>query len=622
MEPDLYTTESETKLTRIGQIYRIFGPYLKPYWIPISLAYATLLATIFMKLLKPWPLKLIFDYILLNKPMPDKVAYLNSIFGGNQLILLTVFCVGMVVIIIFTSLFTYIKTYLLSAAGQGATNDIRQGIFAHLQTLSLSSHGSTRTGDLVLRLTSDVNSLWQLMIGSVQKFATIVLTFFSTLAIMTWMDWRLTLLALGIIPPLYIATYYFSRKVQKAVKQKRLKEGEVASIIQETMTSMAVVQAFTQEKQEKKRFRKESKKSLQAGLEKARLSGAFGRLVSILHTCGLALVVWYGAWRVLGGELTPGDLIVITAYVGNLYKPIDGLSKLIVSYMTSLVSGERMLELVETGTRIKDAPEAIGAPAFRGEVSFEKVEFGYNSGGPVLKDLTFTAKPGHMVALVGSSGTGKSTVVNLLLRFVDPWEGRILIDGQDIRRFKLKSLRRQMSVVLQESILFRRTIRENIGYGKPKARFEEIVAAAKAAQIHDFIMNLPDGYDTILDERGGNLSGGQRQRVALARAILREAPILILDEPVTGLDAITEAQLNETLVRLMQGKTTFIIVHRLSTIRRADLILVIEEGKIVQQGTHTELLASSSHYRHLYELQDEKAESVGQEPPSLPYPAP
>jgi ABC-type multidrug transport system fused ATPase/permease subunit len=448
------------------------------------------------------------------------------------------------------------------------------------------------------------------MIGHVQELAKIFLTFCSTLAIMIWMDWQLTLLALSIIPPLYLMTYYFSRSIQTAVKKKRSQEGEVASILQETITSMTVVQAFTGEKNEKKRFHKESTHSLEAGLKRARLAGAFNRLVRILNTCGIALVVGYGAWRVLGGGLSPGDLLVIISYVRRLYTPIDDLSGFTVSYMTNLVSGRRVLGLVETDTEIKDAPDAIQAPSFRGEVSFENVYFGYERGEPVLQDLSFTVEPGQMVALVGSSGTGKTTVVNLLLRFCDPWEGRILIDGQDIRRFRLKALRKQMSVVLQESILFRRSIRQNIAYGKRDSCIEEVVAAAKKAQAHDFIMKLPEGYRTILDERGENLSGGQRQRIALARAILRNAPVLILDEPASGLDAITEAQLNATLTRLMQGKTTFIIAHRLSTIEKADLILVIEEGKVIEQGTHTELLANSGLYRQLYSLQHGPLEKV------------
>jgi ABC-type multidrug transport system fused ATPase/permease subunit len=281
-----------------------------------------------------------------------------------------------------------------------------------------------------------------------------------------------------------------------------------------------------------------------------------------------------------------------------------------MDFASSLVCGERIAEVLETNATVRNAPDAIEAPALQGEIRFERVTFGYSPGEPVLQDLSFTAKPGRMVALVGSSGTGKSTVANLLLRFFDPWEGRILIDGHDIRRLTLESLRSQMSVVLQEPLLFRRTVRENIAYGKPGASVEEIVEAAKAAQADDFIMALPDGYDTVLDERGTNLSGGQRQRIALARAILINAPILILDEPLTGLDAITEARLNEALTRLMQGKTTFIIAHRFSTVLKADLILVIEEGRVVEQGTHAELMSQSSLYRHLYAVQYEQMESV------------
>jgi ATP-binding cassette subfamily B protein/subfamily B ATP-binding cassette protein MsbA len=270
------------------------------------------------------------------------------------------------------------------------------------------------------------------------------------------------------------------------------------------------------------------------------------------------------------------------------------------------VGGERVAEILKTDSTVRDAPDAIPAPPIRGEVAFEHVTFGYEPEKCVLQDLSFAAKPGYTVALVGSSGTGKSTVINLLLRFFDPWHGRVLIDGQDIRRFTLQSLRSQMSVVLQEPILLRRTIRENIAYGKPHARMEEIVDAAQTAQADDFILQLPQGYETPLGERGGNLSGGQRQRIALARAFLRNAPILILDEPVTGLDALTEAQLHDTLNRLMQGKTTFIIAHRFSTIEKADLILVIEDGRVVEQGTHAELLTNSGFYHYLYTLQSEQ----------------
>ena len=606
MKAQVATIDEGIKFGTIWKLYATFGPHLKPYWKWFVLAYAGLLGTVLVNLIKPWPLKLIFDYVLLDKPMPERATYVTSILGDDKPTLLIVFCVCIVLVVVLDGLFSYSHKYLVAAAGERVINDIRRWVFDHLQVLPQSFHGASRSGDLTLRLTSDINAIKKLLIGSVQTFATYLLTFVSLIATMLWMDWRLTLVAMAVVPPLYVMSFRFSRKVEVLEKTKRAKESEVASIVQETMTSMPVVQAFTQEDQERQRFAKATDESLMADLKKMRLSRTLRRAVQVVIASGTALVIWYGARRALAGEVTPGDLIVFAAYLKDLYNPIGGFSELVTDFIGAVVGSERIAAIMKADNTVKDSPQAITAPPFEGAVTFEDVTFGYKPGNPVLQNLSFTVKPGQTVALVGSSGTGKSTIVNLLLRFFDPWEGRILIDGQDLRRFKLESLRRQMSVVLQESILFRRTIGENIAYGKPHARFEEIVAAAKAAQTHSFIMKLPHGYDTLVSERGVNLSGGQRQLIALARAILRNAPILILDEPVTGLDAITESQLNATLVRLIEGRTTFVIAHRLSTIQKADVILVIDEGKVVERGTHAELLANSHLYSHLYSLQSEQ----------------
>src|SRR5712692_871267 len=600
--------EGRTKLRLINQIYKTFLPYLKPYWLRILVAYTSLIGMVLMAVLEPWPLKLIFDHILWNKPLPDRIAFLTGVFGADRLALTTLFCFALLFIVLLNSVFSYAHRYLLSMTGQAVTNDIRLGIFDHLQSLSLASLVSRRTGDLVFRLTSDITSLRALLVSHLQTLGTDLLGIISTLAVMLWMDWRLTLLALAIAPPLYGISRYFSSRIEDATRRKQSKESEVASIVQETITSIAVVQAFTQEKREKKRLTKESGESLEAALETTRFSRAFSQFVKVLRTCGTALVVWYGVLRVLAGRLTPGDIIVFVAYLNNLYGPIESMSDFTADFMESLVSGERLLELVEADAVIRDAPDAVEAPPLRGQVSFQNVTFGYQPGQPVLRDLSFTAEAGQMIALVGFSGVGKSTALKLLLRFFDPWEGQIFIDGQDMRRFKVNSLRKQIGVVPQDAILFRRTIRENIGYGRPDATFDQIVAAAEAAQAHDFIMKLPVRYQTLLDERGGNLSGGQKQRITLARAFLRNAPILILDEPVAGLDSITEEQLTETLSLLMRGKTTFVIAHRLSTILRADQILLIEEGRITERGTHGELLEKSELYRRLYGLQYRRLE--------------
>jgi ABC-type multidrug transport system fused ATPase/permease subunit len=369
------------------------------------------------------------------------------------------------------------------------------------------------------------------------------------------------------------------------------------------MTAKEVVQAFGGEEQEKRRFAEESDESMEATLEKTRVSKSFGGTVEVIIAVGTALVVYFGVKKALAGQITPGDIIVFISYLRELYKPVGGLSELIVDFSASIVCGERIVEIQDAKIKVVDAADAVEAPPFKGEIVFENVTFGYKPDEPVLQDLSFKANSGEMIALIGSSGTGKSTVVNLLLRFYDPWAGRILIDGQDIRRYTLKSLREQISVVLQEPLLFNRTVRENIAYGKPEASLEEIERAAKAAQAHDFITRLSNGYDSVLSTGGANLSGGQRQRIALARAILKNAPVLIFDEPLTGLDSETEAKLNQALNGLMKGKTSFVIAHRFSTIKRANLILMIEEGRIFEQGTHEQLLVRSERYRQLYNLQ-------------------
>ncbi|MCM2357820.1 MAG: ABC transporter ATP-binding protein/permease [Geobacteraceae bacterium] len=593
------------------RVYRFLVPHLKTYWSWFLLAYLALFAGVAMNLLKPWPLKLILDHILLDKPQPAPVLLLSSLAGHDKLLLLALLCVGIVAIFFLEGLFSFTNRYFLSGAGENAINDIRQQVFGHLQLLAL---GRERPGDIVVRLTSDISSIRLLLTRYVQTLASFVFTFAGIVATMFFLDWQLTLLALVVVPPLYLLSFSFTARVKALARKKREKESDVASLVQETLTSKEVVQAFAREEEEKELFAGEADESLKATLGSMRLSKGFARTVQVITAIGTALVVYLGARRALAGAITPGDLIVFAAYLRDLYRPVEKLSELILDFSGALVSGERVAELLESEIAVTDAADAIEAPPFRGEVSFEGVTFGYEPGAPVLQGLSFAAEPGQTVALIGSSGTGKSTVVNLLLRLHDPWEGRILIDGADIRRFTRKSLREQISVVLQEPLLFRRSVRDNIAYGKPGASLAEIVEAARGAQAHDFIMRLADGYDTILNERGANLSGGERQRLALARAILKDAPIFILDEPVTGLDAATEERLNETLNRLMQGRTSFVVAHRFATIMRADLIVMIEEGRVVEQGTHEQLLARSDRYRRLYELQRLEPSGKGYRP--------
>ncbi len=589
-----------SRLRLIPRLYRTFFPYLKPYWPQIALGLVSVLGTVLMDLVEPWPLKLVFDRVLLDRQHP---GWLTNLLAGDKATLLLQLCVLMVAVVALNSLFAYLSRYLQAVIGQKVTNDIRVDVFEHLQKTALNSRGPSRTGDVVLRLTSDIKALRDLLVNHLNKLAGESLSLIGILAVMLWLDWRLALMALVVVPPLGMVSYYFSSRIRRAVRKKQAKESVVASMVHESMTSLVVVQAFTQEKQERDRFSKESGDSMRAALDSTRWGKGLNQLVKVFSAMGVGLVVWYGGRQVLQGHLSPGDIIVFAAYIKNLYSPIEKVSEVLVEFTEALVSGERILELMEKDVLVQDEPGAVKAPALRGDVAFDNVVFGYRPDKPVLKGLSFTARPGQTVALVGPSGAGKSTVISLLMRLRDPWQGRVLIDGQDVRRFKLKSLRKQITVLTQDPVIFRRTVYENIAYGRMSARPEEVFAAAEAAQAHGFIMRMKKGYDTVLDERGGNLSGGEKQRIALARAILRNAPIVILDEPLTGLDASTESKVYSALWKLTEDKTTFVVAHRLSTIQNADAILVLDGGRADDQGSHAELLAGSDRYRELYKLQ-------------------
>ena len=601
-QPPYPLSGQAARLRLIPRLYRTFFPYLKPYWPQIAVGWVSVLGTVLMYLVEPWPLKLIFDRVLLDRHHHGWTA-LTATLAADKPTLLVQLCVLMVVVVALNSLFTYLSRYLQAAIGQKVTNDIRVDVFEHMQKTALNSRGPSRTGDVVMRLTSDIKALRDLLVNHLNKLAGESLSLIGILAVMLWMDWRLALLALTVVPPLGLVSYFFSSRIRRAVRKKQAKESEVASMVQESMTSLVVVQAFTQEKHERDRFSKESGASMRAALDSTRWGKGLNQLIKVFSAVGVGLVVLYGGRQVLQGHLSPGDIIVFAAYIKNLYSPIEKVSEVFVEFTESLVSGERILELLEKDVLVQDAADAVQAPAFRGDVTFDNVVFGYRPDQPVLKGLSFTARAGQTVALVGPSGAGKSTVISLLMRLRDPWQGRVLFDGQDLRGFKLRSMRKQITVLTQDPVIFRRSVYENIAYGRMSARPEEVYAAAKAAQADAFIRRMKKGYDTVLDERGGNLSGGEKQRIALARAILRNAPIVVLDEPLTGLDASTESKVYAAIWKLTENKTTFVVAHRLSTIQNADAILVLDGGRAADQGSHAELLAGSERYRELYQLQ-------------------
>jgi ABC-type multidrug transport system fused ATPase/permease subunit len=491
-----------SRVRALWGMYRTFGPYLRPYLGWFLLGYLAMAASILAKVAMPFPLKWILDYVLLGKPLPEGwIGAQLTQLGGDARGLLALLCAAMVALVFLQGLLTFWQRFLLAGAGRRANNDIRNHVFHCLQLLPLSFHGSIRPGDLVVRLTEDINTLRRLLVDSLSTLLKMFFTFGWIVVLLATIHWKLTLLALLPVLPIYLLAQRFTGRVEELAQVQRTKESEVGAIIQENLSSMAVVQAYSREGQERERFGREAEESMRADLKRLRLSKGFGRTIDVLAAAGQAGVVYYGGTIALGAQLEPTDLVLFVPWLKELYDPLQKLAELLVDVTGQLVSGERIAEILRAEATVRDADDAVEAPPFRGEVRFDRVTFGYQEGRPVLQDLTFTAKPGQLVALVGASGAGKSTVVNLLLRFFDPWEGAVRVDGEDIRRFKLESLRSQMNVVLQDTLLLRRTIRENIAFGKPEASPEEIAAAARAAQIDDFVRSLPAGYDTQLQDQ-------------------------------------------------------------------------------------------------------------------------
>ncbi|MDX6529049.1 MAG: ATP-binding cassette, subfamily bacterial [Blastocatellia bacterium] len=576
---------------------------LFPHWFTLTLAFIAVVGESVTDLLDPWPLKIVFDYVFGSKRMSGWLVGVVGWIGTDKFSILNFAILAVLLIAIFGALSSYFEKYLTTSVGQWVMHDLRRVLYSHIQRLSLSFHDQKRTGDLISRVTSDIDAVQSLISTVLLGMLVNVLTLCGMIIVMFYLNWQFTLIALTVAPGLFLVVYYYTRRIKKASRAVRRKEGQVVNVLEEMLSSIRVVKAFAREDFEQERFERESLKSVEASLAARNVKAKLAPIVEIIVACGTCLVLWYGARLVLIGSLTPGEMLVFLLYLGKMYKPMRELSKMTDTISKAQIGWERIREVLENEMQIRDLPRAKRAPRFKGKIEFDHVDFSYDAQQPVIKDLSFTIKPGQLAALVGPTGAGKTTIVSLLPRFYDLTAGQIRIDGSDIRQFKSKSLRQRLSFVLQETLLFRATVADNIAYGKPEATRSEIVHAAKLANADEFIEKMPDGYDTMIGERGVTLSGGQRQRITIARAIIRDAPILILDEPSAGLDAESEKLVFDALGNLMEGRTSIVIAHRLATVRRADVIFVIDGGRLVEQGTHEELLENGGLYARLYDLQ-------------------
>ena len=577
---------------------------LQPHVPALSLGLLAVIGEGAANLLEPWPLKIVLDDVFKTRQVHgwlNRLIY--STVGYDKIAILKFACIAVLAIAILDAICSYAEKYLTTSVGQWVAHDLRRVLYSHIRRLSLAYHDHKQTGDLISRVTSDIDAIQSFITTGLLSTLINVITLVGMVTVMFYINWRFTLIALSVAPVLFMIVYTYTRRIKKASRAVRKKEGEIVSVIEEVLGSIRVVKAFAREDYELRRLEEESLEGVEISLRARGLKAKLTPIVQIIVAVGTCLVLWFGTRMVLSTTLSAGSLIVFILYLGKMYKPMQELSKMTDAYSKAAVGYERIQEVLQTDKEVKDLPRSRPAPRFRGQIEFEHVHFYYTQDTPILKDVSFKVEAGQVAALVGPTGAGKTTIISLIPRFYDPISGTVKIDGTDIRQFRQKSLRQQISFVLQETVLFHAPVWQNIAYGKPEATRGEILKAAELANASEFVEKLPDGYNTVVGERGMTLSGGQRQRIAIARAIIRNTPILILDEPTSDLDASSEKLVFEALDRLMEGKTTIVIAHRLSTVRKADVIFVVKDGDIVETGKHDDLLQRGGLYSELYRLQ-------------------
>jgi len=573
----------------------------RPYRGWLLMILAAMLAETLAALAGPWPLKIVIDYAVGHRPMPPwTVSLLGSATTSHPKTLAVVAAAGMVILAVLGGIASYVDNYYTESVAQWVGNDLRLRIYEHLESLSSGYYDTHETGALLSTMTDDVSTVQDFVssfaLGILVDFTTIV----GMLGLMFWLNWHFTLLVVGITPLLLLAIARFRRTVKSATREVRRRESEVMTIVQTGLESVRTVQALGAQDVEQARLAAASRETVDAALHARRIKSFLSPSVGVIVAACMAVVLWQGADNVLSGAMTVGSLTVFLAYLTRFFKPVEDLAKMTNAVAQTHVALERIADILDVDMIVRERPEAREPEPLKGAIAFERVAFAYNTDAPVLRDVTLSIPPGAFVGVVGPTGSGKSTIASLIPRFYDPVAGRILIDDVDVRDYRLRGLRRQIGFVLQETVLFHGTIRDNIAYGRHDATDADIVNAARLANADEFIARLPERYHTIVGERGSTLSGGQRQRIGIARAFIRDAPMLILDEPTASLDAESESLVIEGLQRLMKERTVIMITHRLRTLRDAQTIVVLHDGVIVESGTHDDLLARNGIYSGLY----------------------
>ncbi len=582
-------------------LLRVFG-YLRPYWRWASLSGLVIAVSAFLAVLTPWPLKIVIDNVVGQSPLPLWLARVLGSFSSSQTSMLLVVVLGGLLITLLVNCLHVFGQYVNTRIDQYLALDFRSQLFLHSQRMSIAFHDRRKSGMLIYLINSQGDAPSSIVMA-VPMIAESVLTLIAMFAISLSIDWSLALASLAVVPFLYYSVGYYATHIQARLQNVKTLEGESLSVIHESLSMMRVIVAFGREEHEYRRFREQTETAVKARVRVTVKQTLFSLCVNMITAAGTAAVLGLGAYHVIQGKITAGQMLVVIAYIAAVYKPLETISYTVGTLQDKFVSLAITFNLLDTQPDIKDSPHAKPMRHTAGHIVYDKINFSYSGRTDTLKGVSFEANPGQVIGIVGPTGAGKTTLVSLLPRFYDPKAGRILLDGRDLRDLTLKSLRDQISVVLQEPLLFSGSIAENIRYGRLDATHEEIIAAAKGANAHDFIMRLPQKYDTMLGERGAAVSGGERQRISVARAFLKNAPVLILDEPTSSVDSKTEAVILEALDRLMAGRTTFLIAHRLSSLRHADKILVVNHGELVEQGNERELLARNGLYKQLHDAQ-------------------